>query len=302
MKILFKTLYCLVLLSLATVFMAEGANAGINLPYSSTFDCSSWSENYPNNTNPSCGGLQAVLYANTSWHSQITPDANNPAGGGGNGWRMWLGDGTNTNSSVYGYYFNTPQKEIWSRFYVRYEPGFSWSGNAPYYHKIVYLYTSVGANGGFEWGHEGGSGRVNSWSNNDSKVPTSSSNIWNAMFPTGKSDGSWHCWEFHAKMDTNSANGVAELWIDGVKQVSSYNVNWSGGNATVRSQGWTIMGLSVNQLSPANAGGIGNPAYVDYDDIVINNTGYIGPLGGSSGGSSNPAPSSPTGVRTLILP
>lgn len=306
MKIFFKSLQCLVLFSLAFAVFTDAAHAGINLPFSSSFACSAWKENYPSAYNPGCNGLSAVLFGNTSWHSEIASAANNPAGSGGNGWRMWLGDGHNINSSSYGYTFNTPQREIWCRFYLRYQNGFSWSGSAPYYHKIIYLYTAAGANGGFEWGHTGGSGRVNAWSNYTSSNPDlywphSSGDVWRELYPSGRADGTWHCYEFHAKMDTNGSNGVAELWIDGVKRFSSFSMNWSGGDSSVR-QGWQTMGLSVNQDTPANSGGIGSPAYVDFDDFVINNTGYIGPLGSGSGtGRDTTPPARPSGVRGQVI-
>lgn len=293
-----------ILLSLIILTFSGVANAGIDLPQKTTFNCNTWTENYPSIIKPNCDGLEAIMWSNTNLHNQITSSANYSAGNGGNGWRVWLNDGNNNNSDVYGFVFNTPQKEIWCRFYIRYQIGFAWQGGSPYYHKVVYLYSSSGANGGFEWGHTGGSGRVNAWSNYDSTIPTSSGNVWESLFPNGKSDGSWHCWEFHAKMDTNSSNGVGELWIDGVKQVSSSTMNWSGGNATVRSQGWTKFGLSINQHSPANTVGIGSPAYVDFDDIAINNTGYIGPLFSTIGSTpaDNKAPAIPSSVEVTIKP
>ena len=52
---------------------------------------------------------------------------------------MFHYDGQNAYSDAYGYYFNTYQKELWVRFYIRYQPGFTWSGGSPNYHKWMYL-------------------------------------------------------------------------------------------------------------------------------------------------------------------
>jgi hypothetical protein len=58
---------------------------------------------------------------------QITLAANNPAGGGGRGFRHWRGDGVNVNGGGISINFPGSYSEMWMRFYMRYQAGFQFS-------------------------------------------------------------------------------------------------------------------------------------------------------------------------------
>jgi hypothetical protein len=96
------------------------------------------------------------------------------------------------------------------------------------------------------------------------------------------SDGSWHCYEVHFKTNTTTSpyNGVYQFWFDGVLKANFTNVDYM--KDTIN---WMLIGS--NQSSPANGG----CRYLDFDDIAISNTGYIGPLG------NRPKP--PTGLKIV---
>lgn len=84
-----------------------------------------------------------------------------------------------------------------------------------------------------------------------------------------KSDGQWHLYEIHLKTDTNGSNGVVQMWVDGVSRINRTDANYSQ-----LPMNFVVVGF--NATYPLN----GHDMYIDYDDIAINNTGYIGPIGG----------------------
>ena len=88
-------------------------------------------------------------------------------------------------------------------------------------------------------------------------------------------DGRWHSYEVHLKVGDP---GVLEGWIDG-NQVFRYANIWVYGP-----QGITSMSVYDNSTNPNN----GTDQYVSYDDFVISNTGYIGPISGSSPDTTPP--------------
>lgn len=109
--------------------------AGVDLPWSTTFDCSEW---HKYSDSLSCDGLEKF----GAWHckgkyEEITVAANFPAGGGGKGQRHWEGDGSNIGSGGLAITFNSLQSELWIRWYMRYEAGFKW--NRLEYDKILYI-------------------------------------------------------------------------------------------------------------------------------------------------------------------
>ncbi|MEK7657929.1 MAG: fibronectin type III domain-containing protein [Patescibacteria group bacterium] len=101
------------------------------------------------------------------------------------------------------------------------------------------------------------------------------------------SDGQWHMYEVHLKTDTNGSNGIAEMWIDGVKRLS-YS------NAYFGSAGFDGILIGSNSRDPLN----GRCMAVDYDDIAISNTGPIGPI---TGGGDAQAPSVPIGLSAQVI-
>jgi hypothetical protein len=208
--------------------------------------------------------------------------ANNPDGDGGLGFRSWVGDGTNVMTGEARIDFPSPQKELWIRWYQRYEAGFAWSGGEPHYDKTFYINTEGSlaihpqhaGNGKWSLTIQGGGETY--------QATTNPALTWTDVFgPT--SDGLFHLFEVHIKLDTNSSDGVGQMWIDGNLVIDASGVDFSGGSSASR-DGITWMEFHANQNSPANGG----PAYVDYDDIEMwdtmppatdaNGNPWIGPI------------------------
>ncbi len=251
------------------------ASAAVNLPWSTTYNCADWTQSN-GLYNVNCDGLDGYGSwtcdngDNTVREEQITSAANYPGGGGGKGQRSWNGDGANNNSGGIAVSFTSTYSEIWIRWYMRYENGYSWN---PLDHDKI-LYVNVGSAGYtvvmYSWrdevavepqGKRFGSGIGNGWDTVMANGGTDSNG-------NKTSDGQWHLYEIRLKMDTNGSNGVAEWWIDGVKRLSRNDVDY--GTAA----GWTHVNIASNQRYPSN----GRCMYVDFDDVVISTTG---PIGGS---------------------
>lgn len=223
--------------------------------------------------------------------SQITSDANNSSGVGGKGLRDYLGNGRNVGSGNLGVQFNSPQKEVWIRWYIRYPSGFKY--NSQSWDKMLYWRIgSFTANTVVDlaWGN---SLRFNCDTN---VYSTAGVYGWDNLMVNGPlinghrtGDGQWHCFEVHVKMDTTNTpgyDGVGQIWVDGVLRLSVTNANFSKGDATAR-QGWTSVQIKSNQAYPNNDL-LGS--YVDIDDVAISNTGYIGPVVQSSTTSTTSLP------------
>lgn len=218
--------------------------------------------------------------------TEAVAGANNDEGDGGLGFRSWVGDGTNNQTGEARIDFPSPQKELWIRWYHRYQAGFSWSGGDPDYDKTLYINTDGmslipqhAANGKWSLTILGGGSTYQA---------TANSNLtWTDVFGS-TSDGLFHLFEIHLKLDTNNSNGIAQMWIDGSLVIDVANVNFSAGSSASR-RGFTWIEFHANQKSPSNGG----PAYVDYDDIAIYNktppntdskgNPWIGPLNGFLG-------------------
>lgn len=102
------------------------------------------------------------------------------------------------------------------------------------------------------------------------------------------SDGRWHSYEMHYKENSPQ---IFEFWIDGVLKISDSTVNYGSGGVT-----WIELG--------SNALAVGNSTCqaVDYDDMVISTTGYIGPISGGGGGVPDyTAPSTPAGLMASAI-
>jgi len=239
-------------------------------------------------------------------YTQTTAAANYPGGGGGYGMRSWKGDGSNVLSGPIKVEFPSPQKEFWVRWYERWENGARWSDGYPGYTKSLYLRT-----GGWASSYAGFYGNGYRIYNQGSVgvYPSSSSGGWSTVYPGGVSDGSWHSYEVHMKMDTNSSDGIGRIWVDGKLVSNVTNVNWSNGDSASKN-GVTWFDFQNNQASLAN----GRVIYVDTDDMVVytstppnrdaSGNPYIGPIGGSGGGGGTPsdttAPSVPSLTATTI--
>lgn len=268
---------------------AENSSASITLPWSTTFNCSSVTYSYGDTI--TCDGLETI--SNKAFPGYINSEANYYSGGGGNGLKHNLYDGiwpNMDNSDSLGAEFATPQKELWFRFYIAYKTGFHWGSYE--FDKWIYLYTSGYATNAIMESH--GQDQCTVYAMQGSGYAATGNGGWQTYWAGGgiNSNGSWHSVEFHIKMDTNSADGIAEYWIDGVQKASSTNVDFSGGSTDARN-GWVLFEIHTNQADVLNAGGIGSPSPLYYDDFAVNNTGYIGPL---YGGSDTTPPVSPSGL------
>ncbi len=211
-----------------------------------------------------CDGL--YIYGDwvceTSGTTDITTYANYPGGAGGRGLRQRYGDNNGSTSSVISgspdptIDFVTPQNNFYIRFYMRLEAGMEISRLGAW--KLFYMYGTGGADfidseGGYSLIRVG----------NDF-VSTISTTWLDDIYPTGVSDGSWHCYEFHF----NIPAGQAQFWLDGVSEGVA-SVNWGISDVN-------FMRFSENAKNSFT----GNVCYyVDKDDIEIS-TSYIGPLAG----------------------
>ncbi|MFZ3091179.1 MAG: heparin lyase I family protein [Nitrospirota bacterium] len=261
-----KEIYSLFIVGLIIFFPVISISA-VNLPWSTTFDCNDWKTSDGGSTG--CDGLNK--HGNwscdngdaTIMEEQITSAANYPGGGGGKGQRHWIGDGVNNVSGGLSASFTSPQKEIWMRWYMRYESGFKW--NVLNNQKIIYFdplnYTRLII-------HYYGMDkiRVYSYAAKAGYVSTNGTG-WNSMMGGSASDGKWHLWEIHIKMDTNGKDGVVELWTDGKHMINERTANLGGASGAILS----YVAIGENGFKPDN----GRCMYVDYDDIVISSTGPI---------------------------
>lgn len=293
-----------------------------NGKWETTFNCSDWMQSsLENGTHPLlCDSIDNAgdWTCNTSTYSQgdqITSDANNQIGNGGRGFRHWLGDyyDYDKNGVVdkqggggVGINFSTPQKELWVRWYQRYQSGFQWSSIG--FQKVLYIHT----------GDASGNSAIPEFYGDNYLLAAQASPSSNQVLSAfgwsevnsgtqgvlSPGDGQFHEYEIHLKMDTGGYNGVGQLWIDGDLKVSNTAVNWSN-SYTVAMQGWTWILVGSNASTPDNGG----CAYTDYDDMIIfvneptiNNdlqgNSFIGPIGWVNGGDAT-APSAPTGMGVI---
>ena len=265
----FRSISAAAAAGLLFLLLAATGEAGVDLPWTTSYDCSDWSQGSP------LGCDSIAKYGDWTCGSgqkeQITSAANNPGGPGGKGQRQWSGDGTNDNSGSTVVNFNAPQKELWIRWYMRYQAGFKWT--TLQYDKILYLdNTTVPEFLGWD--------SVNVYTAPSGNV-ASTTGGWDTVMKNGAidpatghrtSDGQWHYYEVHLK--NNGSAGVAEFWVDGVRHLSANNVSYG--------TDFNHVIIGENQNSPNNGG----CSYVDFDDIAISTTGYIGPIAGAK----KPAP------------
>ena len=206
---------------LAFVWIGSGITRAATVPltWQTTFNCSDWNQTMGlTAAQMNCDGMGGYGNWATSGHpsgDQITAAANNPAGGGGRGFRHWRGDGTNINGGGFSMNLPTALTEMWMRFYMRYQAGFQWS--LLNYTKDVYFHDGTVLTLGFHsansWGVSVISPSVNLYGNYG----------WQSVMGNSTSDGLWHCYESHLKA---GPSGIAESWIDGVLVHSNTNVSF----------------------------------------------------------------------------
>lgn len=245
--------------------------AGIDVPWSTTFDCDEWV--YTDGA-LNCDGIDpggGWTCSDTSEHyEQITTTANMGTGGGGRGQRFWQGDGENNNSGGLSVEFNSTQSEFWFRFYMRYQEGYKKRIDSVG-DKIIYPNGSQW----FQFYQFDYIQLVSSYPGGDS-YRSASGKGWDNINSAGEdsvdghklSDGQWHLYEIHLKMDTNGSNGEFHCWVDEELVVSRTDCAFG------TREGWTDVLIGSNQKYPDN----GQCETVDFDDIAVSNTGYIGPL------------------------
>jgi hypothetical protein len=156
---------------------------------------------------------------------QITAAANNPAGGGGRGFRHWVGDGLNNAAGGIVVSFG-PVSEMWFRYYIRFQSGFTWGRGV----NMKTIYCNRGQPGTFYFGlHDGVIGghvevdRTGGSGNHLSRV------TW-AQWQHGRTgDGKFHVLEVHAKMNSTgaSSDGTFEFWLNGTRIYSNSAVRFA---------------------------------------------------------------------------
>ncbi len=274
---------------LLTLYYPNISISAVNLPWYTTYNCPDWTQSnglYNVNCDDLAGwGAWTCDNGNgTVSEEQITAAANYPGGGGGKGQRHWKGNGTNNNSGGLRIAFNSPQPELWIRWYMRYEQGFEWKSLNN--DKILYIDVNMSyfVIFGYNWPDE------IRFEVSGKPYSVGKGNGWNTIMANGAtdarsnrtSDGQWHLYEIHIKMGTNSRNGVGEVWIDRIKRFSRSDINF--GRQTGKT-GWSHILIGSNNRYPATNGCM----YVDYDDITISTTRPDGKLMSSDKSTSFPS-------------
>jgi len=245
------------------------------LIFQTTFNCpGEWTQSNGLSEASVCASGDGIA-GNGSWQTspggsqdQITTPANFAGGGGGRGFRHWVGSGLNNVGGGITVNFGSAP-EIWLRYYIRFQSGFSWG--SPIFMKTIYC--NRGSNGTFYFGLH--SGFVGGHLEDDpANLGVNVSNVTWAQFQGGSTgDGNFHALEVHAKMNTTatSSDGVFEFWLDGNPIYSNTSAHFSN----VAGARFTDCAFGENSNNPQNASDV----FVDFDDIAVSSAGYIGPLG-----------------------
>ncbi len=258
--------------------------ATVTLPYSQTFNCDEIEITLP-------GTYCTNIYYNSGGsvdghYSQITSGANYPGGGGEKGARFWVGKGHNVNTGKLSIEFVSAQTELYIRWYMRHQSGFDWQDDSPcsegcdptcflHFDKTLYIRGNASYFDTLLVFHNGYS-LMAIYAGSAGGYYNSTNFGWQDVYGGIVSDGSWHWYELHLKMDTTSTpyDGIAQLWVDGILRINSSTANFSNDNTTAR-LGWLWFDFENNQSCVLTTL---TSAYVDYDDIAIQTTGPIGPF------------------------
>ena len=192
---------------------------------------------------------------------RIVTDANNPSGGGGKGFRHFHGDGVNVNSGGIRISW-PPRPEVWLRYYIRFQLGFMWSSQI----NMKTIYFNQNSPGAFYFGlHQNSVGGVRGGT-----VIHHSNIHWEDWMGGPTADGNWHKLEVHAKMESSfgSMDGVFEFKLNDSLIYS--NLATSFGNNAGDMFDHSLIGSNAN--APAN----GQIMFVDYDDIALSDSGWVG--------------------------
>lgn len=265
----------LLLLSFGQVPLAWGA---VSIPWSTTFNCGEWKTTDGISVGTvNCDGMAGwgEWYCTTdspSKEESITSAANHSSGDGGRGQRHWVGSGNNDVTGGLTWSFTSDQPELWIRWYMRYETGFSWNSLTSEKWWILDLFEGELATPGYFGTDRTTVQTIRTPPQYYSDGPNDG---WATVMGGATGDGLWHLYEVHLKMDTDGTNGVAEMWIDETKILAHTNIDWGTTSGWGGFQPWA----SNAGIDVANA----RCYYQDFDDIAISNTGYIGPLAGVVG-------------------
>lgn len=305
-----KKLLFIILCLLPSEIMAASAT----VPFSTSFIGCSGDTEYASD-GWACGTSPANLMYNSvsagvctsSGYQQISTAANFSGGAGGRGWRRWMCGGTSINTvspSTGTLSVSVPMaSEYWIRFYIRFQTGFDWNTYGIAAFKVVRANPIAPQNFWFDFsgvdaGRSEPMGGGGLGGGNNNIMHCVSGCGWNTVNPSGGvgsggyryGDNSWHSIEIHLKDQTGTGtyDGEYDFWLDGSLKFHSAAVNFCTGAP----QGINRFQFFANERTPNNP----SPMYVDIDDIAISATGYIGPLG-SSTGTGPGAPNAPTGFR-----
>jgi hypothetical protein len=288
------------------LFTTVAPSAQSSVLWQTSFDCpSEWDTNQGMTESQVCNPNDGL----TGWGGwtteagradQITIAANNPLGTG-RGFRHWRGGitannliGQNNNGG--GVRIDVPNapRNIWLRYYSRYQQGFKWSAapnpaatNKSYgliYTKELYINAGKVAGPDFTTAFAGSDSFGLGVVYPGQPVGFGGSPGWTSTMGGAAADGKWHSYEFHF----DSAGGTMETWVDGQLTARATGRNLSGGTID-------FILIGSNQCCVAAQPDM----YTDYDDVVISTTGYIGPIGAGSGGSSGSLPSAPQNLRVV---
>lgn len=208
---------------------------------------------------------------------QILTDANYSGGAGGKGFRHWVGNGANTGGGGIQLSW-TAVSEFWMRYYIRFQAGFSWG--FPIEMKTIYcLPTQLGPfYFGLKDGTFGGHVQDDALNRNNGLGLMGIGNFyadgnwgWTDWQGGATGDGNFHRLELHVKGNTGGAqNGTLEWKLDGTLRGSYTDVRYGAGNPTFQS-----VAMGENHNDPES----GSPSvdqYVDFDDIAISTSGWVG--------------------------
>lgn len=214
-------------------------------------------------------------------------------GSGGNGWRTYRGPcidhtnyscpagpdgiyhGTNDNGRlVITFAAEQRPSEFWIRFYQRYEAGFDFN-QGPRGYKHAYFFAINNDP------HPVNSMYKNIWWLVVLKYPhagvQSSTKSWVSMFRTG-SDGLFHSYEYHLKMDSapGAKDGVYEFWVDGINVSSRSDIGYRD-SSNQNNDKWDHIWIPLNGgYWNGVVAGTQHAGYIDYDDIAIALPSYTG--------------------------
>jgi len=172
------------------------------------------------------------------------------------------------------------KKEIYVRWYQKTPTAENWDKECADGFKWWRLHFSDG--GEFYWNHQGGSGSLFSTGYFVYGASGGVGYVNAGINSSDIQDNAWHCYEVHIKTATSGANGVVQVWLDGVQKYSSTSVAFdASSSATI-----DMFAFGIGNTTESEAFHQSSWTAVGFDDIVVADE-YIGPLGASSTSSAS---------------